>query len=359
LEVPDDVDAPDKGSESHDRTTDDLEKQCETLQQRLNQVQQEILKLLSEKRACSEENCALKMKISELMKHLPSRDLKKVADKSAHSSMETIRIDGNAPWPHRGSSEDSSKSETLKADSPILEDSAALKYIETERSEIPEMHSDRTQTVNTSCSSVFATVSEEENEMEWKTISDNCKSSGSLGDDEGISEDSHSSIKFDKLLHDYNRLTQENKTLKEKCNELSSCLDMLRNEYDQCEEYWASKLDEERRLYEEVSKILLKQTTGIISYKYVDRIFCSSVQEQRISDEKFVELQQKIEEYSEMYDTETMASQLSCKLPPIAENDCLEKEVCSIPTYTTCKDDNGWSLLVVEGRMELKKYPSF
>ena len=50
-------------------------------------------------------------------------------------------------------------------------------------------------------------------------------------------------------------------------------------------------------------------------------------QEQRISDEKFVELQQKIEEYSEMYDTEAMASQLSSKLPPIAENDSLEKEV--------------------------------
>ena len=92
--------------------------------------------------------------------------------------------------------------------------------------------------------------------MEWKTIRDDRKSSGSLGDDEGVSEASRSSSKFNKLMYDYNRLTQENRTLKEKCDELSSCLDMLRNEYDQCEEYWASKLDDERKLYEEVRHLV-------------------------------------------------------------------------------------------------------
>lgn len=219
-------------------------------------MQQEILKLLSEKRACSEENCALKIKISELMKHLRSSEAKNVLDKSVQSSMETIGTDGNAYWTRQASSEESSRSETLKADSPVLEEDTALKFIENEREEVPERHSVRTQTVNTSCSSVFATVSEEESEMEWKTISNHRKSSGSLGDDEGVSEESHSSIKFDKLVDDYNRLTQENKTLKEKCDELSSCLNMLRNEYDQCEEYWASKLDDERRLYEEVGNVL-------------------------------------------------------------------------------------------------------
>lgn len=47
------------------------------------------------------------------------------------------------------------------------------------------------------------------------------------------------------------------------------------------------------------------------------------LQEQRISDEKFAELRIKIDEYSEMFDAESMSS----KLPPIAENDKLEKEV--------------------------------
>ena len=47
------------------------------------------------------------------------------------------------------------------------------------------------------------------------------------------------------------------------------------------------------------------------------------LQEQRISDEKFAELQIKIDEYSEMFGAESMSS----KLPPIAENDKLEKEV--------------------------------
>lgn len=47
------------------------------------------------------------------------------------------------------------------------------------------------------------------------------------------------------------------------------------------------------------------------------------LQEQRINDEKFVELKIKIDEYSEMFGAESMSS----KLPPIAENDKLEKEV--------------------------------
>ena len=50
-------------------------------------------------------------------------------------------------------------------------------------------------------------------------------------------------------------------------------------------------------------------------------------QEQRISSEKFAELQQKIKEYSEMYNAEARMFHMCSKLPPIAENDNLEKEV--------------------------------
>lgn len=51
------------------------------------------------------------------------------------------------------------------------------------------------------------------------------------------------------------------------------------------------------------------------------------LKEQKINDEKFAELQIKIEEYSEMIDAESVASQMIYKLPPIAENDKLEMEV--------------------------------
>lgn len=53
-------------------------------------------------------------------------------------------------------------------------------------------------------------------------------------------------------------------------------------------------------------------------------------QEQKISDEKFAELQIKIEEYSEVFNTESSACQKTSKLPTIVENDKLEKEVRSL-----------------------------
>lgn len=268
LKVPDgdssDLDVTDNAADPSDRSADDLEKQCETLQLRLDQVQKEILKLLSEKRACSEENCALKMKISELMKDLPSSKLQRGVATTINSSLETIKNGGfGGSW-----SDESNHSDTLKADTlrekRVFDDSEVVHYVENEsgttseyqssmnRSSSPDRHSVRTQTVDTSCSSMFATVSEEENEMEWKTLGDERRLVESVGDNETACNEIKSSRNFDKLLQDYERLTQENKTLRDKCDELSSCLDMLRNEYDQCEDYWASKLDEERKLFEEV-----------------------------------------------------------------------------------------------------------
>ncbi|XP_065209519.1 ninein homolog [Planococcus citri] len=296
-----------------EKSADDLEKQCETLQQRLDQVQKEILKILSEKRACTEENCALKIKISELMKRLPVNSSGAEGDKatkadSIHSSLETVKGEwSQVPF-------DEPKNTTMTEFANLSEcafkvDSSLEKSLREDLDEVSQS-SDKntlsassapTQTVDTSCSSMFATVSEEESEMEWKTIGDDKRPI-----DDGGEEDKQESIQeqsYNKLVDDYNHLKKENKTLKDKCEELESCLDMLRNEYDQCEEYWSSKLDEERKLFEE---------------------------EQRISDEKFSDLQAKINEYSDMFDCESMSSQMMSKLPPIAENDTLEKEVTDL-----------------------------
>ncbi|OAD55892.1 Blastoderm-specific protein 25D [Eufriesea mexicana] len=65
----------------------------------------------------------------------------------------------------------------------------------------------------------------------------------------------------------------EKKQLIEQCAELERSLDMLKIEYEECEDYWTAKLEEERQLFE---------------------------QEQKISDEKFSELIAKMAEYEEL-----------------------------------------------------------
>lgn len=266
----DEADYIDKTSESskiydfHEKSADDLEKQCETLQQRLDQVQKEILKILSEKRACSEENCALKIKISELMKHLPvsdSADVKFSLDTSIHSSLETVKAE---TW-SRSTSFEEPKSNVAEfgnlSECAFKVNSNLEKSLNTSQDADKDENSkesqdttlsvsSQTRTVDTSCSSIFASVSEEESEMEWKTIGDERRASDATDE-----QDKQKSIRlenYNRLVDDYNNLKKENKTLKDKCEELESCLDMLRNEYEQCEEYWSSKLDEERKLFEEV-----------------------------------------------------------------------------------------------------------
>lgn len=68
-------------------------------------------------------------------------------------------------------------------------------------------------------------------------------------------------------------------------------------EYEKCEDYWANKLEEERRLYD---------------------------QEQKLSDEKFSELMSKIREYEEMFGAQEDDSDM---LSTIEERGSLEKQV--------------------------------
>lgn len=258
-----------------DRCADDLEKQCETLQQRLDQVQKEILKILSEKRACSEENCALKLQISELMTRLPGgSDF--MVNQAARADARTAPSASSAneqTWPLGPSAAASSSRASFE--NRVLCDAEALRFVENEsrltEPPTPEKATDTlsvpTQTVDTSCSSMLTAVSEEENEMEWKTIGDERKLSEEVAADcsqvslessvsTGAAEEQPAN--YETLLQDYNRLANENRTLSDKCEELSSCLEALRTEYDSCEEYWASKLDDERRLFEEVIIAVLR-----------------------------------------------------------------------------------------------------
>ncbi|XP_052864474.1 uncharacterized protein LOC128271079 [Anopheles cruzii] len=91
--------------------------------------------------------------------------------------------------------------------------------------------------------------------------------------------------------------------LKARCDELEQSLEQMRKEYEDCEDYWQTKVNEERQLYEE---------------------------EQRVSDDKFAELLKKMAEYEEQFavqsGTTTSTGGRNGRLSPIDEKDGLEQQ---------------------------------
>jgi hypothetical protein len=57
------------------KDVEQLEKHCRDLKSQLDLVKIEIVKIISEKKACSKENCALKNRISDLKNRLPMDDV--------------------------------------------------------------------------------------------------------------------------------------------------------------------------------------------------------------------------------------------------------------------------------------------
>ena len=81
---------------------------------------------------------------------------------------------------------------------------------------------------------------------------------------------------------------------------------MLKIEYEECEDYWTAKLEEERQLFE---------------------------QEQKISDEKFSELIAKMAEYEELISPIDKVKN-GGRLSPIEEKFNLEQQVRYIFIYS-------------------------
>lgn len=96
------------------------------------------------------------------------------------------------------------------------------------------------------------------------------------------------------LIKQNDKLKLEVKDLTTKLSDLESCIELLRNEYEKCEDYWAAKLDEERQMFE---------------------------QEQTQSTDKLNELIGKILEYEAQF-----AHQNDNRLPPIEEKYGLEQQ---------------------------------
>ncbi|XP_050086687.1 uncharacterized protein LOC126571869 isoform X2 [Anopheles aquasalis] len=95
---------------------------------------------------------------------------------------------------------------------------------------------------------------------------------------------------------------EPSKDLKARCEELELSLEQMRKEYEDCEDYWQAKVNEERQLYEE---------------------------EQRVSDEKLTELLKKMAEYEEQFALQSSGGNAGARdgrLSPIDEKDGLEQQ---------------------------------
>ncbi|XP_076178154.1 blastoderm-specific gene 25D isoform X2 [Ptiloglossa arizonensis] len=120
------------------------------------------------------------------------------------------------------------------------------------------------------------------------------KTNSSLVKSESIADVNFLNLKIQELQAVH---TAEKKQLTEQCAELERSLDLLKIEYEECEDYWTAKLEEERQLFE---------------------------QEQKISDEKFSELIAKMEEYEELISPVDKVK--SGRLSPIEEKFNLEQQ---------------------------------
>lgn len=122
-------------------------------------------------------------------------------------------------------------------------------------------------------------------------------SSSGVDSEENVRETLSDLLKDQEAKH-----AMEKKQLTDRCAELERSLDLLRTEYEQCEDYWAAKLEEERQLFE---------------------------QEQKMTDDKFTELIAKMTEYEEQFNPNEKARS-DGRLSPIEEKFNLEDQYADL-----------------------------
>lgn len=111
------------------------------------------------------------------------------------------------------------------------------------------------------------------------------------------------------------------------CQEMESTLDLMRKEFESLEDYWQGKLNEERVLFEE---------------------------EQRVNDEKFNDLLQKMLEYEEQFSTTMKKDERdSGRLSPIEEKDILEQQYMDLE-----EELNGLKRILREKNEQIKSMRS-
>ncbi|CAG9815388.1 unnamed protein product [Phaedon cochleariae] len=122
------------------------------------------------------------------------------------------------------------------------------------------------------------------------------------------------------------KLENENRELCAKCSELESCVELLRNEYEKCEDYWQNKVDDERQIFDA---------------------------EQKINSDKLGELLLKMKEYEEQYANQEL---MDNRLPTIEETYNLEKQFTDLEQeFETYKEESGLELMKKDEEIALLK----
>ncbi|KRT83159.1 hypothetical protein AMK59_3682, partial [Oryctes borbonicus] len=99
---------------------------------------------------------------------------------------------------------------------------------------------------------------------------------------------------------------EENESLKVECDDLKHCLQLMEVEYEKCEKYWASTLEEERKVFEQeqgqYNEHLMKLTDKITEYEkdFVEKSNrLPPIEEKRKLEEQFTDLESEFEEYKD------------------------------------------------------------
>lgn len=144
---------------------------------------------------------------------------------------------------------------------------------------------------------------------------------------------------FESLIKKYG---DENEKLKTKCQDLENCIDLLRNEYEKCEDYWQSKLDEERQIFEQEQSQSSEKLSDLINKmsEYEEQFANQDETDGRLPtidetynlEQQFTDLEQEFEDYktqsqSEMSKRDTEIKILKDKLTELASKQMQEKGV--------------------------------
>lgn len=120
--------------------------------------------------------------------------------------------------------------------------------------------------------------------------------------DENTCTDASTETDFEDVVRKYE---QEKKELITKCAELENCIELLKSEYEKCEDYWSSKLDEERQMFDieqaQHAEKLTELITKVTEYEEQFALQDSRLPpiEEKDLEKQFTDLEQEFEEYKE------------------------------------------------------------
>ncbi|KAF5273885.1 hypothetical protein FQA39_LY01000 [Lamprigera yunnana] len=103
------------------------------------------------------------------------------------------------------------------------------------------------------------------------------------------------------LLEQIQKYVKENEELVIKCSELENCVELLRTEYETCEDYWSSKLEEERQMFEQEQSLSSEKLNELITKmaEYEADFRLPPIEEKYNLEKQFTDLEQEFDEYKE------------------------------------------------------------